>query len=128
MGYYHQKMPALGNFILSPYEADNKLVDALINGIKKHEDLQNEEAYAALNECLEMTWESSQVNKAQWSAYFLNLQKIIDECWNAGSIVLPARGSGGGFVLLYALDIIQINCLREKRRMYPWRLTDSIAS
>lgn len=121
MGYYHQKMPALGNFILSPYEADNKLVDALINGIKKHEDLQNDEAYAALNECLEMTWESSQVNKAQWSAYFLNLQKIIDECWNAGSIVLPARGSGGGFVLLYALDIIQINCLREKTRMFPWR-------
>ena len=118
---YSKKIPALGNFILSPYEADNKLVDALINGIKKHEDLQNNEAYAALNECLEMTWESSQVNKAQWSAYFLNLQKIIDECWNAGSIVLPARGSGGGFVLLYALDIIQINCLREKTKMYPWR-------
>ena len=118
---YSKKMPALGNFILSPYKADNVLVDALINGIKKHEDLQNNEAYAALNECLEMTWESSQVNKAQWSAYFLNLQKIIDECWNAGSIVLPARGSGGGFVLLYALDIIQINCLREKTKMYPWR-------
>ena len=118
---YSKKMPALGNFILSSYKADNVLVDALINGIKKHEDLQNDEAYAALNECLEMTWVSSQVNKAQWSAYFLNLQKIIDECWNAGSIVLPARGSGGGFVLLYALDIIQINCLREKTRMYPWR-------
>ena len=121
MGYYHQKMPALGNFILSPYEADNVLVDALINGIKKHEDLQNDKAYKALNECLEMTWESSQVNKAQWSAYFLNLQKIIDECWNAGTIVLPARGSGMGFVLLYALDIIQINCLREKTKTYPWR-------
>ena len=118
---YSKKMPALGNFILSSYKADNVLVDALINGIKKHEDLQNDEAYAALNECLEMTWVSSQVNKAQWSAYFLNLQKIIDECWNAGSIVLPARGSGGGFVLLYALDIIQINCLREKTKMYPWR-------
>ena len=121
MGYYHQKMPALGNFILSPYEADNKLVDALINGIKKHEDLQNEEAYKALNECLEMTWESSKVNNAQWSAYFLNLQHIIDECWNAGTLVMPARGSGMGFVLLYALDIIQINCLREKTKTYPWR-------
>lgn len=118
---YSKKMPALSNFILSPHKADNVLVDALLNGIKKHKDLQNDEAYTALNECLEMTWESSQVNKAQWSAYFLNLQKIIDECWNAGSIVLPARGSGGGFVLLYALDIIQINCLREKTKMYPWR-------
>ena len=121
IGYYHQKMPALGNFILSPHEADNVLVDAVINGIKKHEDLQNDEAYKALNECLEMTWESSQVNKASWSAYFLNLQKIIDECWNAGTLVMPARGSGGGFLLLYALDIIQVNCLREKTPTYPWR-------
>ena len=116
-----EKMPALAKFNTSPYTADQVLVYALIDGIKRHEDLQNEEAYKALNECLEMTWVSSQVNKAQWSAYFLNLQKIIDECWNAGTIVLPARGSGMGFVLLYALDIIQIDCLREKTKTYPWR-------
>jgi DNA polymerase-3 subunit alpha len=121
-------IPALENFICSSHYADNELVYALIDGIKQHKDLQNEEAYKALNECLEMTWVSSEVNKAQWSAYFLNLQKIIDECWNAGTLVMPARGSGMGFVLLYALDIIQINCLREKTRTYPWRLTDSIAS
>ena len=121
IGFYTYKIPALINFVNSDYNSDKQLVLALIEGIKKHEDLQNEEAYKALNECLEMTWESSQVNKAQWSAYFLNLQKIIDECWNSGTIVLPARGSGMGFVLLYALDIIQINCLREKTKTYPWR-------
>ena len=95
-----EKMPALAKFNTSPHTADQMLVYALIDGIKRHEDLQNEKAYRALNECLEMTWESSQVNKAQWSAYFLNLQKIIDECWNAGTLVMPARGSGMGFVLL----------------------------
>ena len=115
------KMPTLAKFARSSHESDRTLVFALIDGIRKHEDLQNEAAYKALEECLAMTWESSQVNKAQWSAYFLNLQKIIDECWNAGTIVLPARGSGMGFVLLYALDIIQINCLREKTKTYPWR-------
>lgn len=114
-------IPAIEKFFRSPHHSDNMLALALIAGIKAHPDLQNEQAYKALNECLEMTWESSEVNKAQWSAYFLNLQKIIDECWNAGTIVLPARGSGGGFVLLYALDIIQINCLREKTKMFPWR-------
>ena len=114
-------MPALKNFVDSPYYADNQLVLALIDGIHLHPDLQNKEAIDALNECLEMTWISSEVNKAQWSAYFLNLQKIIDECWNAGTLVMPARGSGMGFVLLYALDIIQINCLREKTKTYPWR-------
>ena len=125
---YTLKMPNLINFIKSIYESDRQLVLALIDGIEKHEDLQNDQAYKALDECLSMTWESSRVNKAQWSAYFLNLQKIIDECWNAGTLVLPARGSGMGFVLLYALDIIQINCLREKTRTYPWRLTDLPAS
>lgn len=119
--YYISLMPALEKFLHSEHYSDNELFFAVIDGIKKHEDLQNEEAYKALNECLEMTWESSEVNNAQWSAYFLNLQKIIDECWNAGTIVLPARGSGMGFVLLYALDIIQINCLREKTKTYPWR-------
>ena len=114
-------MPALEKFVKSSYYADNQLAIALIEGIDKHQDLQNERAYKALNECLDMTWQSSEVNNARWSAYFLNLQKIIDECWNAGTLVLPARGSGGGFVLLYALDIIQINCLREKSPMVPWR-------
>ena len=114
-------IPAIEKFFRSPHYSDNFLALALIDGIKRHKDLQNEEAYKALNECLEMTWESSEVNNARWSAYFLNLQKIIDECWNAGSLVMPARGSGMGFVLLYALDIIQINCLREKTKTYPWR-------
>ena len=120
---YSELMPELLKFIESPYKADNQLVLALIDGIEKHNDLQNQKAYDALNECLGMTWVSSEVNKARWSAYFLNLQKIIDECWNAGTLVMPARGSGGGFLLLYALDIIQINALREKTAMYPWRST-----
>ena len=118
---YIKLMPELKKFLNSPHVADRELCFAVMDGVQKHKDLQNKEAWAALNECLEMTWESSQVNKAQWSAYFLNLQKIIDECWNAGTLVMPARGSGMGFVLLYALDIIQINCLREKTKTYPWR-------
>ena len=121
MDYYISLMPALEKFLHSTHYSDSELFFAVIDGIKKHDDLQNEEAYKALNECLEMTWISSEVNNAQWSAYFLNLQKIIDECWNAGTLVMPARGSGAGFVLLYALDIIQINCLRERTRMFPWR-------
>lgn len=119
--FYCKKMPSLCKFATSKRSADRELVYAVIDGIKKHEDLQNDKAYEALEECLDMTWVSSEVNNAEWSAYYLNLQKIIEECWNAGSIILPARGSGGGFVLLYCLDIIQMNCLREKTKMMPWR-------
>ena len=118
---YCKLIPELSKFVTSPHKSDNVLVDAIIDGIKAHDDLQNEQAYEAINVCLDMTWESSEVNKAQWSAYYLNLQKIVDECWSAGTVVMPARGSGGGFILLYLLDIIQINCLREKTATYPWR-------
>ena len=115
------KMPTLKKFYNSEYRSDNYLVNAVINGIKNHNDLQNDEAYAELEENLQRTWESSEVNKARWSAYYLNLQKNIDECWNAGTIVGPSRGSGGGFLLLYCLDVIQMNKLREPTPMYPWR-------
>lgn len=115
------KMPTLEKFYNSEYRSDRYLVDAVIDGIIHHEDLQNEEAYAALEDNLQRTWESSEVNQARWSAYYLNLQKNIDECWNAGTIVGPARGSGGGFVLLYCLDVIQMNCLREPTPMFAWR-------
>ena len=116
-----EKMPTLKKFAQSEYKSDRYLVDAVLDGIDSHPDLQNDEAFTALEDNLQRTWESSEVNKARWSAYYLNLQKNIDECWNAGTIVGPARGSGGGFILLYCLDVIQMNCLREPTPMYPWR-------
>ena len=119
--FYYNKMPSLKKFAASEYKADQVLVDATIKGIKDKEDLQNDRAYEAIEECLDMTWVSSEVNKARWSAYYLNLQKIIDECWNAGTLVMGGRGSGVGFILLYVLDIIQINSLRENSPTFPWR-------
>lgn len=116
-------MPELKKFYESQYESDKYLVNAILDGINTHNDLQCQEAYAEINACLADTWESSEVNKARWSAYFLNLQNIIDVCWDAGTLVGPSRGSGGGFILLYTLGITQINPLREKTRCYRWRLT-----
>ena len=121
LSFYLSKMPTLQQFIDSEYAADNYLVGAVINGIKKHKDLQNDAAYTELDLCLQDTMISSKVNKAQWSAYFLNLQKIIDVCWEAGTIVGPGRGSGVGFLLLYCLDITQINPMRESVKTYRFR-------
>ena len=119
--FYLDKMPTLRKFQTSSRNADREMVYAVIDGIHRHKDLQNDAAYAALEECLDMTWVSSEINNASWSAYCLNLQKIIEECWSSGTIVGPARGSGGGFILLYCLDIIQMNALRENTRTFPWR-------
>ena len=119
--FYFSVVPALNKFYKSEFNSDRHLVNAVIAGIKSHKDLQCKEAYDELNLCLEDTWISSTVNKAQWSAYFLNLQKTIDICWEAGTIVGCGRGSGVGFLLLYCLDITQINPLRETTKTYRFR-------
>ncbi len=118
---YFSLMPTLEKFYNSTYKSDRYLVDAIIDGIHNHPTLQTPEGYAALEDNLQRTWESSEVNKARWSAYYLNLQRNIDECWAAGTIVGPARGSGGGFELLYCLDVIQMDALRETTKCFPWR-------
>lgn len=116
-----EKIPYFDTFLKSEYKGDKLLVKAIIDGINKHQDLQNKEAYQEINNNLETTWISSNVNKAHWSAYYLNLQKIIDLCWEADSLVGPGRGSGVGFILLYCLGITQINPLREETKCFAWR-------
>ena len=118
-----KRIPYLGTFWSSDYEGDQELADAIVLRINSDERLQNFEIYDAVNECLEMTWISSEVNKTHWSAYYLNLQKIIEECWNAGTLVGCGRGSGVGFILLYLLDITQINPKWESTQTFAWRLT-----
>lgn len=117
------EIPYLENFWNSDYEGDQKLADAIVLKIESEPKLQTREIYEAVNECLRMTWVSSEINKAHWSAYYLNLQRIIEECWNAGTLVGPGRGSGVGFILLYLLDITQINPQWETVQTFPWRLT-----
>ena len=119
--FWYSAIPMLQTFSESEYESDEELAFAIIDGINRHPDLQNQEAYDEINACLEDTWTSSEVNKARWSAYYLNLQNIIDICWEAGSLVGCGRGSGVGFILLYCLDITQINPLRENTRTFRWR-------
>lgn len=118
---YLQKMPWLSKFLSSDFEGDKILAKTIVDKIESDTRLQNDKIYEEVNNNLEITWNSSEVNKAHWSAYFLNLKKIIKECWNAGTIVGPGRGSGVGFLLLYLLDIIQINPLWEETKVFAWR-------
>ena len=118
---YYDLMPALKTFTTSEFNGDGILARAIVERIMNDETLQNAETYAEVNDELLTTWKSSEVNNAHWSAYYLNLQKIIDVVWEAGSIVGPGRGSGVGFLLLYILDITQINPLRETTKTFAWR-------
>lgn len=116
-----EEIPYLETFYNSDYWGDKKLVWAIIDGIQRKPGLQNKRAYDEINICLDDTWRSSITNHTHWSTYFLNLQKNIDLCWEAGSLVGPGRGSGAGFTLLYALDITQINPIQEETQVFHWR-------
>ena len=115
------RIPYLKTFYDSDFYGDKHLVNVIIDKLESDTRLQYKESYDEINDNLRITWTSSNVNKAHWSAYFLNLQRILDHCWDAGTIVGPGRGSGVGFYLLYILDIIQINCLWETTKCYSWR-------
>ena len=116
------RIPMLEKFWDSD-EADQTLADEVVFGLMNKPECLNQKTYDATNECLEMTWVSSKKNNASWASYFLNLQKIVEECWNAGTLVGCGRGSGVGFNILYLLGITQINPLRETTQTFPWRLT-----
>ena len=119
-----ENIPYIQKFLNSEYEEDVRLAEVIIERLvtaEPSEKLWNKETYDEINACLEDTWISSEVNGSRWSAYFLNLQNIIDVCWDAGTLVGAGRGSGVGFILLYLLGITQINPLREKAPTFRWR-------
>ena len=119
--FWLNKIPYLNKFLNSDAEEDKLFAKILINKIEEDHQYQNERTYEELNECLKDTWVSSEVNNAHWSAYFLNLQKIVETCWEAGTLVGCGRGSGVGFLPLNMLDIVQINPLRENTATFRWR-------
>ena len=116
-----EKIPTLMKFKQSDYYGDVVLARSIIDKLIEEPSLQTAEVYAAIEDNLDKTWESSLVNKTHWSAYFLNLQRIIDVCWEAGTLVGCGRGSGVGFILLYILGITQINPLAETVQTYSFR-------
>lgn len=121
-----KEIPAFDKFLKSEYEEDKLLARALMYKLDIDESYRNKKTYNEINACLEDTWVSSEKNNARWSAYYLNLQNIIDLCWDAGSLVGAGRGSGVGFILLNMLGITQINPLREKTATFRWRLTQRV--
>lgn len=121
MKTWYEAMPYLKTFMESDFQGDRVMAKLIVDKFKSDQRLRDQRMYDEVNSNLEMTWVSSEVNKAHWSAYFLNLQKTIDVCWEAGTVVGPGRGSGVGFALLYILDIIQINPLWETTQTFSWR-------
>ena len=60
--------------------------------------------------------------KQSLSDYFTTMHKMIDMIWKeADSIVGPSRGSAGGFLINYLLEITQMDPLKQELELPAWR-------
>lgn len=120
---FKDKIKELEYFYKSPHQSDRDMAIALINKIKSdREQYDNQKTFEMMDENLLAIRVSSEKQNTQWSAYLLNMKDYVDTIWTKGNSLLgAARGSGGGFLLLNMLDIIQINPLREKAPLKSWR-------
>lgn len=120
---FKDKIKELPYFYNSPYQADRDMACALIKKIQSdREQYDNKKTFEEMDRNLEAVRISSDKQNTRWSAYLLNMRDYVKVIWEKGdSLVGCARGSGGGFLLLNMLDIIQINPLREKAPLKYWR-------
>jgi DNA polymerase-3 subunit alpha len=119
---FKDKIPLLQYFYQSQYPSDRHLVREITKKIKlKSEELYNQETFDAIQTCLDSIKKSSEKQHTPWSAYLLQTSDLIKLCWESGSLVGPSRGSGLGFILLYILDITQVNPLKEEVQTAHWR-------
>lgn len=119
---YKDKIPLLEEYATSNHQCNKHLVKVILEKIESNqEELANQETYEAIGDNLNTIKLISEKTGQQWSGYLLQVRDLVATCWEAGSIVAPGRGSGVGFILLYLLDITQINPLREETKTYPWR-------
>lgn len=120
---YKNNISLLEDFYNSEHQSDRDMAAAIVNKIENNpEELANEKTFSMIDDCLKSIKISSEKQGTQWSAYLLNMRDYIKIIWEKGdSLVGPSRGSGGGFILLYILDIIQINPAKEKAPLKHWR-------
>ena len=119
---YVKDIPLLDYFYNSEHDCDRHMCREILNKIEERpEEFQNKESYEALHDCLNALIVSSEAQHTQWSGYLMVCKDLIKTVWESGSLCGASRGSGGGFFLLYILDIIQMNPLREETKTYYWR-------
>ena len=118
----------LKQFAISQYPSDRHLARRIVEAIEKDPiERANEQMYKAIDVCLNSLWISSEKMNTRWSGYLLQTSELVKIAWEKGDTLVGAgRGSGVGFVLLYLLEITQINPLREKTKCFPWRLTHRV--
>ncbi|MCD3200171.1 DNA polymerase III subunit alpha [Clostridium botulinum C] len=109
--------------IHSKEKYDRYLIGLCFKGIEKKIKKENlQESLERLDvECSEIIG-ISKAKEEPMSSYFVTMQKNIDIIWDdAESLVMPSRGSAGGFLVDYLIGITQVNPLTQGITMPHWR-------
>lgn len=119
---YSKNIPLIKFFADSEWPSDRHLVKQIIDGMEREPEVfKTKRGFDEIEYELNSIKLLSEKQNTPWSAYLLTTKDIVAKCWEAGSLVGCGRGSGGGFVILYLLDIIGICSLKEEMTLYPWR-------
>jgi DNA polymerase-3 subunit alpha len=107
---FYDKYPMLGKFAHSDNDQDRYLFH-LIEAGAIEKKLVNDQVADRLNTELGVIETVSKGLQQNVSSYFILMRNVIDLAWK-DSFVGCGRGSSGGFLINYLIDLIQINPLQ----------------
>ena len=110
-------------FLQSSSEQDNYYIKSILQGLVRKIPSNLWEKYIAQIE-LEVAevWEITQKIGNELSSYFNTMAKVVELMWTKGdSLVGVSRGSAGGFVSNYLLDITQMDPIQYGIEKMYWR-------
>lgn len=106
--------PTMKHHILEGNRSEQYLMELIAHGyIKKQQDDWNHDVYfARLEEELSTISAISKSLNQDMENYFITINKLVELMWQAGSLVGPSRGSAGASLILFLLEVIQIDPIK----------------
>lgn len=109
-----KEYPFIKQMIESNSIYDRYLINHTLNGLKEKVKTDYKEYYERINIECEQILGISEVKGSPVSGYFTTMEQNIDIIWeDAQSVVMPGRGSAGGYIINYLLGITQIDSLQQ---------------
>lgn len=109
-----KKYPYIKQMIESEVIYDRYLINLTLKGLEEKISTDYEEYYQRINIECEQILGITKVKKQPLSAYFTTMLCNIDIIWeDAEAVVMPGRGSAGGYVINYLIGITQVDSLKQ---------------
>ena len=118
-----EKKEYINKFLTSNSEQDKYYINGILAGLNRKIQPNLWQTYIdQIDKEVAEVWEITQKIGNDLSAYFNTMAKVIDLMWTAGdSVVGVSRGSAGGFVSNFLLDITQMDPIKYGIENMYWR-------